>query len=163
MSEQQFITSKVDGLKELEDRLLALSKLGTDKDSFDSMNFAIRKALQPVKERAQQLAPYSGADDESEGHHLRDSIKIAVPRSHKKVAKVKGRAAYGFVGVSKKYRNVHKALAKEYGLNKSRKYAPSAFLRPALYRTQGEVIRTLKRELGRAIDRRVKRLSKGIK
>ncbi|GAL18533.1 hypothetical protein JCM19235_1956 [Vibrio maritimus] len=162
----QMITSKAEGFKELEDALYKLSLVGEDKDAFDGMSFAIRKALKPVQEEAKKLAPVG--DGEDPGGHLRDRIKISTPRKPNKVLDRRGRAAYGTVSVTggkgraKKgdSRTRQKAIAAEFGLSSRAQFQAKPFLRPALYRKQGEVLRILQSELSRFIQRRTKRIVK---
>lgn len=157
---QQNITTEFEGFVELGKRLEALADFGSDKQSFDSMNFAIRKALTPVKNKAIQLAPY---DEEGEGVHLKDTIKIQTPRKPKKV--IKGnRAAYGVVSVGTKNRARQKALAAEFGVDELNisgvSLNPKPFLRPALYTNTSNSIQLLGLHLGKAIDRRTKKIVK---
>ncbi|MEF1310668.1 HK97 gp10 family phage protein [Vibrio mytili] len=150
------VTTQLQGFDVLEKRLLALADLGNDKDGFDVMNGAIRKALKPVQARAMENAPFDPEGDDPAGH-LRDNIKISVPRSHKKVGERGGRAAFGHVVVGNKGRTKEKAIAAEFGTEKQ---DAEPFLRPALYSLQGVVFQTLSVELEKGLDRRVKRIIK---
>lgn len=125
------IRMEVQGLAELERKLIALGeKAGTQ-----LLRDAGKAALAPVLEDMQQHAGYDTSSTEA---HMRDDVKI-----RSSTARTKGSTVVILrVGPSKKH--FIKALAQEFGTVKQ---TPNPFIRPALDYNRAKVLRILAVEI----------------
>jgi HK97 gp10 family phage protein len=148
------VTVKVAGLRELDAALGELPK-ATAKAVLRRVGI---KALQPVAERARELAP---DDPETGGNDLRSSIGVGArlsPRQAKLNRKAirTGEAEKYFQEVYAGAGPVPHAHLQEFG---TAHHAPQPFLRPAWESGKAGVLETVKTELGGEIDKAAKRVA----
>lgn len=142
---------KVEGFRELDKALGELTK---------SVAKAVlvrvgKKALQPVADTARQLAP---DDPETHGNDLRSSIAVGTKLS-KRQARLKRRAVKA--GEEKYFAEVYAgagpvphAHLQEFGAKGD---PPQPFMRPAWDENKGQVLETIKTDLGNEIIKAAKR------
>ncbi|PSW53021.1 HK97-gp10 family putative phage morphogenesis protein [Photobacterium leiognathi] len=136
-------TWRVNGLKDLEK---ALTELGAA-TGVKVLRKAGRDAMSGV-----QMAMMMGAgvDPESEGEHMRDSIKITTKKMDRKGGS--NNAVAIRVGPTKKHSQ--KAIAQEYGTEKQ---TADPFMRPALYENRHRVVDDFTTNLTVAIAKAVRK------
>lgn len=134
---------RVEGLKELERNLHALPRSVTKR----VVRHALRKGGEPIIEAARARAPVrTGALRDSIGGSYRLSKRQK--RLHRKAS-----AEEYFVGAGGK--GARHAHLQEFG---TVHHGPQPFLRPAFMAEQGEALRIVADELGKAVMRAAKRL-----
>jgi len=151
------IDTKILGLKDLDKVLGQIAKEYGQKEGEKTLRDALRNAAKPVLDAAKDNVPTkSGA--------LKDTIKVSVGRPNK--ADKKNGATKDTVAVARvKAGNTKKAAVGgvwysnfvEYGTERS---APKPFLRPAIDSHSDTSVNIFAHELGKSIDKSVKRLQK---
>ena len=152
------INTKILGLKDLDKALNQIAKEYGAKEGVKTLRAALRNAAKPVLEEAKAKAPAkSGA--------LRDSIKVSVGKPTKADYQ-SGSATKDTVAVARvKAGNNKKANSGgvwyanmvEYGTERQ---APVPYLRPAIDSKSETSVSIFADELGKSIDKSVKRLQK---
>ncbi|WP_412497289.1 HK97-gp10 family putative phage morphogenesis protein [Vibrio fluvialis] len=140
-------TFEVTGLKELEK---ALNEIGAQA-GLTALRKAGRAAMGDV-----QLAMAMGAgfDAQTDGEHMRDSIKITTKKQDAKKGGADNAIAVR-VGPAKKHSQ--KAIAQEYG---TAKQAADPFMRVSLYQNRERVVNTFKTVLAAEIDKAIRKNAK---
>ncbi len=149
------ITTKVEGLADLEKALLGLgAEVG-----FKTLRTAGRKSMKPVLADAQaNVSVDSGDTKESlaisakKGKGHVSAVVINVGNTRKKARKSAG--GHQLASVKQK------ALAQEFGTSRQ---AADPFLAPALIRNSDQVLQLFKSELAIAIEKAAKKLAKAPK
>ena len=136
---------KLDGFAELDK---ALGKLSNSLER-GVLRRVARKALEPMLDQAQQLAPVDDGD-------LRDSIVMAssslTKRAKQQERKEPTRGVKVFVGTASR-----NGVPREFGTVRS---AAQPFMRPAWDSTKGKALQTVKDELAGEIERTAARAAK---
>ena len=153
-------TWKVEGFAELEQQLLDLAnKFPVDTVVQQTVVKALKRAVQPVAERAKALAPYD-ADNPRDAYrpiHMRDTIKftarIPLDSDMDSVYFEPGSIALGIVSVKKSA----VSLANEFG---TAKRAAKPFLRRALQEERDTVVRILAKEMAEIVPAYAKRMAR---
>jgi HK97 gp10 family phage protein len=142
---------KVKGLKELEKKLLALSKEYGAKKANSALRAPLKAAMSPIVQEVKNNTPVdTGA--------LRDSTKLRIRQPSKQIkADNPDVTMIASVGWEE---NRKQQIAVEYGTN-SREANP--VLRPALENNKKEIVARFAKTLGPSIERSARRLSKGKK
>ena len=168
------LTFRLEGLEELD---AALDALGEELKS-EVLTDALRRAAQPLLDRAKQLAPRS--DDPLQKRHLADSIKTS-RRGGKRarlLLSVSGAASilagpsaphghlveFGHaivVGGKASARLTRRDLRAGKKAGTTIGHVPAhPFMRPAWDSTREEVVNSIKRQIGEALERRIKSLAR---
>ena len=135
---------QINGLKELEAQLKELGAAVGIK--------ALRKAGRDSIAGVQMaMMMGAGVDPESEGEHMRDSIKITTKKMDSKKAGNSNAIAVR-VGPSKKHSQ--KAIAQEYGTEKQ---TADPFMRPSLYENRHRVVDDFSINLTAAIQKAIRK------
>jgi len=142
---------KVKGLRDLEKKLLQISKQYGAKKANSALRTPLRNAMSPVKDEVVTNTPKdTGALAESTKLRVRQPGKAIKP-DNKDVTLI---ASVGWET------NKKQQIAVEYGTSN---VEAQPTLRPALERNQQEIAKRFAKELGKSIERTSKRLSKGKK
>lgn len=130
---------KLTGFKELNDVLVEMGEdLCYGKTARRVLIPAIKAALQPVLEKARQLAPYD--ENNHSSPHLRDTLRLnartPTPRDQRSIYSKPNDIAIGIVSVKTDKRG----MSQEFG---NAQVAAQPYLRPAIESTQDRVIAIL--------------------
>lgn len=130
---------KTTGFKELNDVLVQMGEdLCYGKTARRVLIPAIKTALQPVLEKARQLAPYD--ENNHSTPHLRDTLRLnartPTPRDQRSIYSEPNDVAIGIVSVKTDKRGI----SQEFG---NAQVAAQPYLRPAIESTQNRVISIL--------------------
>lgn len=141
---------RVDGLRELEQSLMALGKHTTAKAVGRRV---LKKAGQPIADSARSLAP---DDPMTGGNDLRSSIAVSTKlnkRQSKMNRKLTSKSAVEvYVGT-----NDPAGIQQEFG---NVNHGPQSFMRPAWDGTKGEALKIIQETMGDEIMKTAKRLAK---
>ena len=148
------MTVRIDGLRELDAALGELPK-ATAKSVLRRVGI---KALQPVADRARELAP---DDPETGGNDLRSSIGVGTRLSPRQ-AKLNRKAIR--TGEAEKYfQEVYAGAGPDPAAHQQEfgnvNHGPQPFMRPAWEGAKAGVLETVKAELGGEIDKAAKRVA----
>lgn len=130
---------KLTGFKELNDVLVEMGEdLCYGKTARRVLIPTIKTALQPVLEKARQLAPYD--ENNHSSPHLRDTLRLnartPTPRDQRSIYSKPNDVAIGIVSVKTDKRG----MSQEFG---NAQVAAQPYLRPAIESTQDRVIAIL--------------------
>lgn len=157
---EKIIEWKVEGFAELEQQLLALAnEFPVDTVVRQTVVKALKRAVQPVAERAIALAPYDSENPRSAYRpiHMKDTIKftarIPLDSDMESVYFEPGAIALGIVSVKKSA----VSLANEFGTSRR---GARPFLRRALSEEREKVVDILAKEMAEIVPAYAKRMAR---